>query len=287
MDYQYQKPTSVRLRDVGKDEKWLQEQVEKDPSILGLGDLSIIERERKQSSGGRIDFLMYYPEDGIRYEIELMLGKVDESHIIRTIEYWDIERRRFPSLEHRAVIVAEEITNRFFNIINLLNRSIPIIAIQLNSITFDKNLFLNFIKVLDINEPADDEEQGTAEIVDRKYWEQKVNIKSLQVFDDIMEIIKQDIPELRVTYNKNHIALGTSGNNFAWYHPRKGSHIHFDIKIESDEVNEWVGKLDEAGIESRLRSNGKLISIVITSKEVKENTTLILELYKIAEGLSK
>ena len=158
MDYQYQKPTSVRLRDVGKDEKWLQEQVEKDPSILGLGDLSIIERERKQSSGGRIDFLMYNPEDGIRYEIELMLGKVDESHIIRTIEYWDIERRRFPSLEHRAVIVAEEITNRFFNIINLLNRSIPIIAIQLNSIIFDKNLFLNFIKVLDINEPADDEE---------------------------------------------------------------------------------------------------------------------------------
>lgn len=287
MDYQYQKPTSVRLRDVGKDERWLQEQVEKDPSILGLGDLSIIERERKQSSGGRIDFLMYNPEDGIRYEIELMLGKVDESHIIRTIEYWDIERRRFPALEHRAVIVAEEITNRFFNIINLLNRSIPIIAIQLNSITFDKNLFLNFIKVLDINEPADDEEQGTAEIVDRKYWEQKVNIKSLQVFDDILEIIKQEIIDLRVTYNKNHIALGISGNNFAWYHPRKGSHIHFDIKIESDDVNEWVAKLDEAGIESRLRSNGKLISIVITSKEVKENTTLILELYKKAESLSK
>ena len=117
MDFQYQKPNTVRLRDVGKDEKWLQEQVEKDPSILGLGDLSVIERERKQISGGRIDFLMYNPENGVRYEIELMLGKVDESHIIRTIEYWDIERRRFPSLEHRAVIVAEEITNRFFNII--------------------------------------------------------------------------------------------------------------------------------------------------------------------------
>lgn len=287
MDYQYQKPTSVRLRDVGKDEKWLQEQVEKDPSVLGLGDLTIIERERKQNSGGRIDFLMYNPEDGVRYEIELMLGKVDESHIIRTIEYWDIERRRFPSLEHRAVIVAEEITNRFFNIINLLNRSIPIIAIQLNSITFDKNLFLNFIKVLDINEPADDEEQGTAEIVDRKYWEQKVNIKSLQVFDEILEVINQDILDIRVTYNKNHIALGSSGNNFAWFHPRKGSHIHFDIKIESDDVSEWITKLQEAGIESRLRSNGKLISIVITSKEVKENINVILELYKKSEFLSK
>ena len=287
MDFQYQKPNTVRLRDVGKDEKWLQEQVEKDPSILGLGDLSVIERERKQISGGRIDFLMYNPENGVRYEIELMLGKVDESHIIRTIEYWDIERRRFPSLEHRAVIVAEEITNRFFNIINLLNQSIPIIAIQLNSSTFDKHLFLNFVKVLDINEPSDEEEQGTAEIVDRKYWELKVNPKSLKVFDDIIEVITPIITDLRITYNKNHLALGTTGNNFAWYHPRKGSHIHFDIKIESEDINEWITKLEEAGIESRLRSNGKLISIVITSKEVKENVEIIIELYKKAELLSK
>jgi hypothetical protein len=287
MDFQYQKPINVRLRDVGKDEKWLQEQVEKDPSILGLGDLSVIERERKQISGGRIDFLMYNPENGVRYEIELMLGKVDESHIIRTIEYWDIERRRFPSLEHRAVIVAEEITNRFFNIINLLNQSIPIIAIQLNASTFDKNLFLNFVKVLDINEPSDEEEQGTAEVVDRKYWEQKVNPKSLQVFDDIIEVITPMISDLRTTYNRNHLALGTTGNNFAWYHPRKGSHIHFDIKIESDDIKEWITKLEEAGIESRLRSNGKLISIVITSKEVKENNEVIIELYKKAESLSK
>lgn len=287
MDYQYQKPTQVKLRDVGKDEKWLHEQVEKDPSIIGLGDLSVIVRERKQLSNGRIDFLMYNPEDGIRYEIELMLGKVDESHIIRTIEYWDIERRRFPSLEHRAVIVAEEITNRFFNIINLLNRSIPIIAIQLNASTFEKHLFINFVKVLDINEPSDEEEQGTAEIVDRKYWEQKVNQKSLQVFDDIIEAINTQLEELRITYNKNHLALGTTGNNFAWYHPRKGSHIHFDIKIESDEINDWITKLEEVGIECRLRSNGKLISIVITSKEVKDNKDILVELFKKAEELSK
>jgi len=287
VDYNYQKPKQVRLRDVGKDEKWLQEQIKKDASILGLGDLSIIERERKQITGGRIDFLMYNPEDGVRYEIEVMLGKVDESHIIRTIEYWDIERRRFQSLEHRAVIVAEEITNRFFNIINILNRSIPIIAIQLNVTTYENNLFLNFIKVLDINEPADEEEQGTAEQVDRKYWEQRANIKSLQVFDEIINLLKPNISDLRITYNRNHIALGTTGNNFSWFHPRKGSHIHFDIKIEDDDVREWVGKLEEVGIESRLRSNGKLISIVITTKEVNENKEIINNVYKKADELSR
>ncbi len=65
------------------------------------------------------------------YEVEVMLGRVDETHIIRSIEYWDIERRRWPTREHRAVIVAEEITTRFFNVIALFNRAIPMIAIKL------------------------------------------------------------------------------------------------------------------------------------------------------------
>ena len=288
MDFKYEKPKSVKLREVEKDEKWLQEIIEKDPSLLGLGDLAVIERERKQASGGRIDFLMYNPDDGVRYEVELMLGKVDESHIIRTIEYWDIERKRFPSLEHRAVIVAEEITNRFFNIISLLNQSIPLIAIQLNSSVYDDKLFLNFVKVLDINEPADEEIQGTSETVNREYWEQKVNKKSLKVLDDIIDVIKEKIPDYRLTYNKNHIALGSEGsNNFAWFHPRQGVHIHFDIKIDSDDIKEWLGKLEEAGIESSIRSNGKYLSIKLTSKEIIDTKNIISELYERANELAK
>ena len=37
----------------------------------------------------------------------------DESHIIRTIEYWDIERKRYRQYDHTAVIVAEDITSGF------------------------------------------------------------------------------------------------------------------------------------------------------------------------------
>jgi len=200
------KATPVKLRDVPKDEKWLQQTIADDPSILGLGDLSIIQRERVQYTGGKIDFLMYNPDDSVRYEIEVMLGTLDESHIIRTIEYWDIERRRFPSLEHRAVIIAEEITNRFFNIIGLLNRSVPLIAIQLNPFIVDNSLVLNFVKVLDIIEPGDEEEQGTEEVVDRRYWENKANPKSLQVMDDLIKLFSDKDP--RITYNKSHVALG-------------------------------------------------------------------------------
>jgi len=49
---------------------------------------------------------VFFAESTRRYEVEIQLGATDESHIIRTIEYWDIERKRYPQYEHTAVIVA-------------------------------------------------------------------------------------------------------------------------------------------------------------------------------------
>ncbi len=103
-----------RLRALGLDEVWLQGEIARDPSLLGLGEVELLRKEKAQPSGGRIDFVMAEPGRETRYEIEVMLGETDPSHIIRTIEYWDMERQRYPTLEHRAVIVAEEITARFF-----------------------------------------------------------------------------------------------------------------------------------------------------------------------------
>ena len=57
------------------------------------------------------------------YEVEVMLGETDETHIIRTIEYWDHEKRRWPQRQHFAVLVAETITRRFFILRRFANRS--------------------------------------------------------------------------------------------------------------------------------------------------------------------
>ena len=90
------------------DEKWVQQQIGDDPSLLGLGDLLLKDKERIQAGAGRLDLLLQDPDTLKRYEVEIQLGASDESHIIRTIEYWDIERKRYPQYEHAAVIVAEE-----------------------------------------------------------------------------------------------------------------------------------------------------------------------------------
>lgn len=252
-------------------EKWLQDRIEEDPSILGLGELDPIYRERKQSSGGRIDFLFLNNETETMYETEIQLGATNESHIIRTIEYWDIERRRFPSKEHRAVIIAEEITNRFFNVIALMNRSIPIIAIQLNAIKVDNKILLSFTKVLDIYEPPEDEENLGGEEVGRSYWEKKSNPKSIAIMDEMIKIAENTYPNSKVTYNKHHVALGTSRINYIWFHPRKSpSNCHFEIKIDKDLIADTKTTFDELGISYTPRKEDRL-AISIQGEELKKN----------------
>jgi len=80
-----------------------------------------------------LDLLFQDVESTRRYEVEIQLGSTDEAHIIRTIEYWDVERKRYPQYDHTAVIIAEDITTRFLNVINLFNGAIPLVAIQMNA----------------------------------------------------------------------------------------------------------------------------------------------------------
>ena len=86
-------------------EKMIQEYIFENPSCLGLGELTALTKEKSQPAGGRLDLLMA-DDNNVRYEIEIQLGETDPSHIIRTIEYWDTERKRYQKYDHVAVIVA-------------------------------------------------------------------------------------------------------------------------------------------------------------------------------------
>lgn len=78
------------------DEKWVQDRIAENPAILRLGDVVLRDRERIHAGAGRLDLLLQDPDSNRRYEVELQLGETDASHIIRTIEYWDLERKRYP-----------------------------------------------------------------------------------------------------------------------------------------------------------------------------------------------
>jgi hypothetical protein len=166
----------VDLQELGISESYIEQFITDDPAILGLDDdVSVIESQRRQGKLGRLDLLM---EDGSgkrRYEIELMLGTVDESHLIRTIEYWDIERRSYPAYEHCAVLVAENITARFLNVITLFSESVPIIVIQMNAVKVDDKAALTFMTLVDSRKLLrKDDDPPTSPSTDRADWESRV-----------------------------------------------------------------------------------------------------------------
>jgi len=235
MPLELKKVAPVELRSVGLDEKWLQDRIRDDPTLLGLGELEIAGREHRQPIGGRIDFLMRDAEAETYYEVEVMLGALDESHIIRSIEYWDVERQRRPQFEHRAVIVAEQITSRFFNVLRLLNRAVPMIAVQLSAFLMDDSIVLHSVTVLDVVEEIADVDIEVEEPADRAYWEKKSDPASMAVMDKIVSSLRSDSKEPRLTYNRHHVALGTTGYNFCWFHPRKSAgHCHIGFRVGSE-----------------------------------------------------
>jgi hypothetical protein len=278
----------MKLRALGLGEKWLQDRIEEDPSLLGLGDVQLIRRERKQSSGGRLDFLFYDPEQETRYAVEVMLGSLDESHIIRTIEYWDVERQRYPTYEHRAVIVAEEITARFFNVIRLMNRSIPLIAIQLSAFPLGKDeIILHGIKVLDIYEEAEPEEEEAGAQVDRRYWERRASTASLEALDALVAVVTAEIGPARVTYNKGHVALGTSGRNFCWFHPpREAPHCHVRVRTSADSREEQMRVFDDTGLYVRAFQR-ELITLKLAVRDIDAHRDQLVVLLRRCEALSR
>ncbi len=155
---QYVKAEVVSLKNNPQfNEAWLKQRIIDDPSIIGLGNHVVVKAvEKIQPNAGRLDLLLHDDEDdeGMRYEVEIMLGAVDASHVIRTFEYWDIERKRYPKFKHRAVLIAENVTGRFLNVIGLFSSAIPFIAIQMTALAFGDHITLQFTKVLDVIEPG-------------------------------------------------------------------------------------------------------------------------------------
>jgi hypothetical protein len=175
-------------------------------------------RDRSQGKAGRLDLLLSNPDEDVRYEVELMLGPTDPSHIIRTIEYWDIERRRYPAYEHVAVLVAEDVTARFLNVLALLSGSIPLIAIQLNALQVGENIVLDFVRVLDQTELRVDEvEEAAAKApVDRGHWERRASAEAIGLMDQLFARVRAQVPNQQLNYNQQFVGLtdGRRSRNF-------------------------------------------------------------------------
>jgi hypothetical protein len=266
-------------------ENWVQDIIAEDPSILGLGKLVLRDRERIQNRAGRLDLLLQDPETYKRFEVELQLGATDETHIIRTIEYWDIERKRYPQYEHCAVLVAEDITSRFLNVVSLFNGSFPIIAMQMQAFEVGEHVTLVFTKVLDEMQRGlvDEDEDAISAPTDRAYWENdKGSTKTVALMDRIFALVKEGDPDSELKYNKFYVGLIKEGraNNYVTFRPQKTS-VLIEPKIaRSDEVD---AMLEQAGVETlEYSTRWSNYRIRITDRDLKDHTDLLRNLIERA-----
>lgn len=253
-----------------------------DPSVLGLGDLVSIQRERIQNAGGRLDILLSDKEGTSRYEVEIQLGATDPQHIIRTIEYWDIEKKRYPQYDHCAVIVAEEITSRFMNVISLFNGSIPLIALQMTAVKHNDDVELIFTRVLDRLELGNEEENAGFEATDRNYWENNSTHNMLKFVDNIFKELKNIVPGYELKYNKFYIGIAKDGvtkNYFSFKPKKKYKYLQF----KGDEDSNIISKFEDAGFEISYQPRFKEYSVRIDKNEqFEKNKELFMKIIENA-----
>jgi len=279
------KPEKINLLNhPSLNEKWIQEIIASDPSILGLGDLILKDKERIQPKAGRLDLLLQDSDSERRYEIEIQLGKIDESHIIRTIEYWDIERKKYPQYDHCAVIIAEDITNRFLNVVNLFNGFIPLIAIKMEANKYENNHWLSFTTVLNEMTLGKVEDDEVKEVADRGYWEKRGTEKTVKVADELLEIVNEVSPGYELKYNKFYIGLAKDSqpDNFVIFRPRK-TNLNMEIRLEqSDETDKLIeeAELDLMDYDTKWQR----YRIRISKQDLTKNKELFKSLLKLSIG---
>jgi hypothetical protein len=213
-------------------EAWVEEILNNDPSLLGLGDLEPKDRQRVQPDNRRIDLLFGDVEENRRYVVEIQLGALDEAHIIRAVNYWDVETRRWPGYDHYAVLVAED-TTKYLNVLNILAQAVPLIVYQMTAIRLAGKVSLTFTKVLTSIERGL-EEEDEPQATDRAFWETTYASKpSLAMTDDLLKLVNEVQAGHDLKFNKFYIGITRNGKPNLWviFRPKR-QWVKVEIRLQ-------------------------------------------------------
>jgi len=270
----------IFIRNTGKDEYWLQDIIFTNPEKLGLGNLIAIRKEKTQSNGGRLDILLKDPADNTMYEVEVMLGETDPSHIIRSIEYWDNEKRKYPQRQHFAVLIAESFDRRYFNVIQLLSLTVPMIAIQADLLEVGSDKILNFTKILDVYVEQEEEEESKQ--VTETTWSEKAEW-TLETAKKHLEILSEVEKNIDLKFTQSYVSIVINGKNYYMYDKRTkpNSVVWFNVK-EEEKVDAIKKLLDEKNIVYGYNKY-KDFSFTFDKNFLTKNQDLLKKIHEIKE----
>lgn len=257
------------------DEAWLERLIKSDTAILGLGSIQVISSQIQQSKG-RLDLLLRDETNEVIYVVELMLGPLDESHIVRTVEYWlrERDRKSHEDYELVAVLAAEKVLeSRFVDVVRFLSRQMPLLLMEVSALQVESHLTLKFIKVFD-GRRLEGEAISPAPEASRESWIDSASPETVSLAEKLVDMLKGIDPSISLTFKQDFLGLrlGNRANNFMTFQPRRRF-----LRVWARTVNAvaFARSLKDAGIELLAGCDEEWIHFRITLPQFEQSKELL------------
>lgn len=260
------------------DESWLEKQIVEHPEILALDTKKVVRSQVLQKSGGKVDLLLSDEDNEVLYTVELMLGAVDASHIVRTLDYFLREQTRPETVDwtHVAVLVAEDIRgSRFLGVVEYLSKRMPLIVIELSALRVGENLTLKSTRIFD-GTMEREEEIEQQEDCTREYWVKKSSIASIEFVEKFFLILQELAKDLRQTYKKHFIgiAIGNRAENFVSFSPKRD---FVRVRVQISNAADWKKRIGDVGF--KVLEGDESVRFRIVPQQFEQHRHLLVELF--------
>jgi hypothetical protein len=236
----------------------------------------------------RLDLLAEDKDNQYRYAIELMLGRLDKSHIVRTVDYWLRKKTREKRDEWQtvavavAVVVAEDVRNsRYFNVVKFLTEKMPMVVVEMRALKVGNNLTVACSTLLDGRDQAEEEEvEEPSSPKDRETWLQKSSPASIEAVDQIEKLLKAIDSKVSVNWpNRNFVGLqvGNRSANFVTFAPKK-KFVRVSARFLQDS-EKWKNRLQKAGFHIVGGTPGKSVRFRATKGEIASSKKLLSQMF--------
>lgn len=261
-------------------EDWLERLICDSPEILGLGPVTVLDKQRRQKDGiGRLDVVLEAMDKTAVFVVELMLGPVDSTHIVRTIDYWlDTQKKLRKNVECKAVLVGERIVDsRFGEVVKFLTKSMPLVVKEVAALQIGDVMTLHFTTIFRNSDLEEETEESEVTLVDRDFWIRK-DEQTLSVAEALIPLLKDLNPVISPNLTRGYInvRVGNRAEGFIGFRPVRGN-VRISVKVEN--ALPWRKRLGRSGLSviQTDKADNK-VRLLVTEKDVSKNKALLKDL---------
>jgi len=271
------------------DEAWLEELIKNDTALLGLGSVVVVTSQVHQAKG-RVDLLLRDEKNEVIYVVELMLGQLDESHIVRTIEYWlrERERQSHKDFELVAVLAAERVLeSRFVDVVRFLSQQMPLLLMEISALQVESRLTLKLTRVFD-GRRAEAEAVSVTPEATRESWIEAGSVETVSLAEKFVEMLKEINPSVSLTYKQYFLGLriGNRASNFVTFEPKRK---FLRVWARTATAVKSAKTLKAAGFDVLDSSDDKWVAFRVTALQFEQHRALLKQLaqacYEERQGL--